>query len=91
MQRLLRNDEVHIAQAVLLHHLSLFDGSQDTVCTMQYQRNILITLCRPFLVGHASPLTSLPSVDLKDTSESWSNWVLSESWKRAIYFSWCRF
>ncbi|KAH8426504.1 fungal specific transcription factor domain-containing protein [Aspergillus melleus] len=88
MQRLLRNDEVHIAQAVLLHNLSLFDGSKDTVCTMQYQRNILITLCRPFLVGHASPFTRLSSINLKESGENWSQWTLSESWKRTIYFTW---
>ncbi|KAK1144854.1 hypothetical protein N8T08_004867 [Aspergillus melleus] len=88
MQRLLRNDEVHIAQAVLLHNLSLFDGSKDTVCTMQYQRIILITLCRPFLVGHASPFTRLSSMNLKEKGASWSQWTLSESWKRTIYFTW---
>ncbi|KAI9041369.1 Zn(II)2Cys6 transcription factor [Aspergillus affinis] len=88
MQRLLRNDEVYVAQAVLLHNLSLFDGSKNTVCTMQYQRNILITSCRPFLVGHASPFTRLSSINLKENGESWSQWILSESWKRTIYYTW---
>ncbi|KAF9889807.1 hypothetical protein FE257_006897 [Aspergillus nanangensis] len=89
VHRLIRHEEVYVAQSVLLYNIYLlFHGTKETLYELQYQRNIIITLCRPFLVGHGSAFNHSSPPDLSTEENEWSSWVETESWRRTIYFAW---
>ncbi|KAJ5809236.1 uncharacterized protein N7503_001454 [Penicillium pulvis] len=82
-------NNLELAQTTLLFNIALlFGGSREGMMHLQYQRNVLVTMCRPLLVpgilfakSWILSNTSVPNVD-------WSRWVATEAWKRVIYFTW---
>ncbi|KAF9885222.1 hypothetical protein FE257_000582 [Aspergillus nanangensis] len=78
-----------LAQATLLFNLALlFGGTREGIMHLQYQRNVLVTMCRPLLVPNVlfakSYMLSAASVLITD----WTRWIALESWKRVVYFTW---
>lgn len=84
----LQND-LELAQATLLFTLSLLlGGSQEGIMYAQYQRNMIITMCRPLFVPTLlfgkSCMLSKATISAAD----WSRWINDESWKRIAYYTW---
>lgn len=83
-------DDIHLAQATLLFVFAMtFIGKREAMIQAQYLRNLLITMCRPFLA--ASVLFQGVRGKRADIGDnSWSDWVKTESWTRVVYFTWGR-
>lgn len=82
-------NDLELAQATLLFNMSLlFGGSREGLMHLQYQRNVLVTMCRPLLVPGILFAESWMVSNVKVPYEGWGRWVATESWKRLIYFTW---
>lgn len=74
---------------VLLDMCLILRGTREGIMYVQYQRNVLVTMCRPLLgpsllfKGETIPTSGDLSV------RDWARWALVESWKRVLYFAWC--
>jgi hypothetical protein len=84
----LQND-LALAQTLVLFNFALLSrGTREGIMHVQYQRNILVTMCRPLLTpGLLFKRNMIPSganISLAD----WSRWIVVESWKRVAYFTW---
>ncbi|OGM44706.1 hypothetical protein ABOM_007376 [Aspergillus bombycis] len=82
-------NNLELAQATLLFNFALlFGGTREGIMHLQYQRNLLVTMCRPFLVPCVlfakNDMLSSASVPTTD----WHQWITIESWKRVVYFTW---
>ncbi|KAJ5959262.1 uncharacterized protein N7479_006412 [Penicillium vulpinum] len=80
---------LELSQATLLFNFALlFGGTREGLMHLQYQRNLLVTMCRPLLVPGAlfakCGLLANASVPTRD----WTRWIMMESWKRLVYFTW---
>ncbi|OJJ08764.1 hypothetical protein ASPVEDRAFT_66629 [Aspergillus versicolor CBS 583.65] len=84
----LQNDLALAQTMVLLDMCLILGGTREGIMYVQYQRNILVTMCRPLLgpsllfKGEAIPTSGDLSV------RDWARWALVESWKRVVYFAW---
>lgn len=83
-------NNLELAQATLLFNFALlFSGTRDGLMHLQYQRNLLVTMCRPLLVPGVlfakSSMLSSPTEPIDD----WTQWIATESWKRLVFFTWC--
>ncbi|KAJ9255177.1 transcriptional regulator family: Fungal Specific TF [Paecilomyces variotii] len=82
-------NNLELAQATLLFNLALLmGGTREGIMHVQYQRSVLVTMCRPLLIpgvlfeqSHILSTTSM-------LTEDWSRWIVTESWKRLAYFTW---
>ncbi|KAJ6016351.1 hypothetical protein N7540_010942 [Penicillium herquei] len=82
-------NNLELTQATLLFNFALlFGGTRDNLMHLQYQRNLIVTMCRPLLVPGIlfakSGLLSDTNMQIAD----WSGWINTESWKRLVYFAW---
>lgn len=84
-------NDLELAQTTLLFNISLlFGGSREGMMHLQYQRNVLVTIFRPLLVPGILFAKSWMLSNASVPNEDWSRWVATESWKRVIYFTWCK-
>lgn len=84
-------NDLELAQATLLFNIALlFGGSREGMMHLQYQRNVMVTMCRPLLVPGILFAKSWMLSNASAPNEDWSRWVATESWKRLIYFTWCK-
>lgn len=84
-------NDLELAQTTLLFNISLlFGGSREGMMHLQYQRNVLVTMCRPLLVPGILFAKSWMLSNASVPNEDWSRWVVTESWKRVVYFTWCK-
>ncbi|KAJ5628764.1 hypothetical protein N7490_010992 [Penicillium lividum] len=82
-------NDLELAQATLLFHFALlFGGNREGMMHLQYQRNVLVTMCRPLLVPGILFAKCWIASNATVLTEDWSRWVATESWKRIIYFTW---
>ncbi|KAJ5533543.1 hypothetical protein N7494_010095 [Penicillium frequentans] len=82
-------NDLELAQTTLLFNISLlFGGSREGLMHLQYQRNVLVTMCRPLLVPGILFAKSWMLSNASIPNEDWSRWVVTESWKRVVYFTW---
>ncbi|KAJ5667408.1 hypothetical protein N7507_003272 [Penicillium longicatenatum] len=82
-------NDLELAQATLLFNFALlFGGTREGMMHLQYQRHVLITMCRPLLVPGILFAKSWILSNASIPNADWSRWVATESWKRVIYFTW---
>ncbi|KAL2832309.1 hypothetical protein BJY01DRAFT_260258 [Aspergillus pseudoustus] len=86
---LLQNDLAMAQTMVLLNFSQLLRGTRQAIMQVQYQRNILVTMCRPLLspgllFEWRESFASDVGVSLRD----WPRWIAIEAWKRVVYFTW---
>jgi hypothetical protein len=55
----------------------------------QYQRNMLVTMCRPLLMPNILFAKSCMSSAFSLRAGDWALWIATESWQRIVYFTWC--
>ncbi|PWY72801.1 hypothetical protein BO83DRAFT_378746 [Aspergillus eucalypticola CBS 122712] len=82
-------NDLELAQTTLLFHFTLlFGGTREGMMHLQYQRNVLVTMCRPLLVPGILFAKSWVLSNASVSGEDWSQWIIKESWKRLVYFTW---
>ncbi|KAJ5751953.1 hypothetical protein N7520_008870 [Penicillium odoratum] len=82
-------NDLELTQATLLFHFALlFGGNREGMMHLQYQRNVLVTMCRPLLVPGILFAKCWIASNATVLTEDWGRWVATESWKRVVYFTW---
>ncbi|PYH40381.1 Zn(II)2Cys6 transcription factor domain-containing protein, partial [Aspergillus saccharolyticus JOP 1030-1] len=82
-------NNLELAQATLLFNFSLlFSGTRENLMHLQYQRNLLVTMCRPLLIPSVLFAKSSMLSNGSVATGIWTQWIATESWKRLVYFTW---
>ncbi|KAJ5390545.1 uncharacterized protein N7496_001613 [Penicillium cataractarum] len=82
-------NNLELAQATLLFNFALlFGGTRHNAMHLQYQRNLLVTMCRPLLVPGILFAKSAILSDQHMPIGDWAAWIATESCKRLVYFAW---
>lgn len=58
---------------------------------LQYQRNLLVTMCRPLIIPSVLFAKSSMLSNASVATGNWTQWIATESWKRLVYFTWCKY
>ncbi|KAL2837588.1 fungal-specific transcription factor domain-containing protein [Aspergillus pseudodeflectus] len=83
------NGDLPLAQGIFLFNLcQLFHGARGEFLKLQYQRNILITLCRLHMAQASSMFNMEVSPDAEGHHDAWQVWIREESWRRLTYATW---
>ncbi|KAH6723076.1 hypothetical protein BKA61DRAFT_565730 [Leptodontidium sp. MPI-SDFR-AT-0119] len=83
------DSDISFPQSVLLHNFCMmFKGTKDGYTRFGYQRNLLITLCRPFIARHKSGSHISGDNPEKRHGGDWGAWIECESQRRLVYFTW---
>ncbi|KAL3480491.1 fungal-specific transcription factor domain-containing protein [Aspergillus californicus] len=83
------NGDLALAQGIFLFNLGqLFHGTKGEFLKLQYQRNILITLCRRHMAQASSMFNAENAADGQGSKDTWKAWVREESWRRLAYSTW---
>jgi hypothetical protein len=83
------NGDLPLAQGIFLFNLcQLFHGTRAEFLKLQYQRNILITLCRLHMAQASSMFNMEVSPDAEGHHDAWQVWIREESWRRLTYATW---
>ncbi|OOO04443.1 hypothetical protein OAory_01052900 [Aspergillus oryzae] len=85
----LLNGDLPLAQGIFLLNLcQMFHGTREEFLKLQYQRNILTTLCRLHMAQTSSIFNARSGLDDDSCRDTWKAWVKQESWRRLVYSTW---
>ncbi|KAE8325362.1 fungal-specific transcription factor domain-containing protein [Aspergillus sergii] len=85
----LLDGDLPLAQGIFLLNLcQMFHGTREEFLKLQYQRNMLITLCRLHMAQTSSIFNAKPGLDDDSSRDTWKAWIREESWRRLVYSTW---
>ncbi|RAQ63403.1 hypothetical protein COH20_007161 [Aspergillus flavus] len=85
----LLDGDLLLAQGIFLLNLcQMFHGTREEFSKPQYQRNMLITLCRLHMAQTSSIFNAKSGLDDDSCRDTWKAWVKQESWRRLVYSTW---